>query len=124
MNYTATAAKAAAMLRKAGCAMTLRVTTPGTYDPETGMESGAVAVDHACVGILQAPQSKGFGNTWLDGTQIQAGDVQALLAASGLAVTPKAGDSLTVGADIYTVVTVQTTQPGGVALLHKLVGRK
>lgn len=124
MNYTATAKKAAAMIRRAGCAMTLRVTTPGAYDPATGAESGATVADYACVGLLQTPGYKDSGVTFQDGSMVQASDRSTLIGASGLGVVPKPGDQIIVSGVTWDVMLVQTTSPGGVDLLHKCFMRR
>lgn len=124
MDYTATAKSTAAEIRAAGVAMTLRVTTPGEYDPETGAESGAVVTDYASFAVLTNPGFKDSGVTFQDGSLVRAGDKVALVAAYGLAVVPKSGDAMLISGQAWSVGPVQTTNPGGVDIMHKCFLRR
>jgi len=124
MNYAAIALNAAKQIQDAGTAMTLRVATPGTYDPATGAETGAVTTDYACHGVLQTPGYKDSGVSFEDGTMVRASDKSALIGASGLSVVPTPGDKIIVSDIVWSVMLVQTTSPGGVNLLHKCFLRK
>ena len=121
-NSTATAAKTAAMLAKSGMPMTLRVTTPGTYDPETGTETGAVVADHPCVGLLTNPfvsqREAYFANSL-----VQSGDKVVLMGAT-VAVRPQAGQQVVIGSDVWQVVAVVTVEPAGVPVLYKVQVRR
>lgn len=118
MNYAATAKKAATMLKKTGTAMTLRVTTPGTYDPATGADSGETTTDYVCVGVLT-----NVSDYLTDGTLIQVGDKVALIGAT-VAVRPKADDALVIGGDTWKVVNVKAVEPSGVPVLYKVQVRR
>lgn len=118
MNYAALAKNAATQIKAAGTAMTLRVTTPGAYDPATGEEAGATVKDHPCYGVLKSVEFK-----MIDGTNILASDQMALVGGSDLPVNPGPGDTWIVGADAYTVVAWRPVRPGGVVVLHKVVLR-
>lgn len=118
MNYAATAAKTVAMLAKSGMAMTLRVTTPGTYDPETGTESGAVVADHPCVGVLTEAKAYYIANSLME-----AGDKVVLMGAD-VAVRPQAGQQIVIGSDVWQVVAVVTVEPAGVPVLYKVQVRR
>ncbi|MEM1371473.1 MAG: hypothetical protein AAGG72_04490 [Pseudomonadota bacterium] len=58
-----------------------------------------------------------------DGTQITARDVKALIAADA-ETDPRNGDRLVVGGKTYSIVNVDTIQPGGVPLLYKCQARR
>ena len=124
MNYPSLRRKAERQIKKSGMAMTLRRVTPGAFDPGAGAETGGTTTDYLCVGVLGAPELKGFGNVFDDGTLLQAGDIQVTLGAETLPVEPVAGDVLVVGDDAYHVVTCLPVKPGGVAVIYKVVGRK
>lgn len=118
MNYAATAKKALKMIKAKGLAMTLRVTSAGTFDPATGQVLGSTTTDYACYGLLQTPGWKD-SVTYKDGTKVLSSDKAVLIAASGLGAVPAPGDVLIVGGVTWNVMLVQTTDPGGVALLYK-----
>lgn len=124
MNYPSTRKKAERSIKKAGSGMTLRRVTPGVFDPAIGAETGGTTTDYPCVGVIGAPELKGFGNVFEDGTLLQAGDIQVTLGAETLPVEPVAGDVLVIGGVAYHVVTGLPVEPGGVALVYKVVGRK
>lgn len=123
MNYPSTRKKAERSIKKAGMTMTLRRVTPGVFDPAIGAETGGTTTDYPCVGVISVPTMAG-GNTWENGTLIQAGDIQVTLGAETLPVEPVAGDVLVIGGVAYHVVTGLPVEPGGVALVYKVVGRK
>lgn len=121
-DYTAIAAKALAGIQRAGIAMTLtRPAADGVYDPALGeYVYGGVDTDYPCYGLYQSPTQEGKGDRFNDGTTIQAGDRNILLAASGMTVIPQAGDRI----EGYVVVTSQPVAPGGVALLYRILVKK
>lgn len=126
-DYTAIAAKCEAGLTKAGVAMTLQRTTPGTYDPATGTYSGGTVTDYAAVGLLQARslyQTGAVGQNYFNGVLVQTDDLFILLAASGLSVVPAPGDLLVVTGVTYTVVTSIPVRPGGVDLMYRILARR
>lgn len=118
MNYAATAKKAAAMIRRAGCAMTLRVTTPGTYDPATGAESGATVADYACVGLLTEAKAYYVANSLM-----QAGDKVVIMGAD-VAVRPQAGHQVVIGSEVWQVMAVVPVEPAGVPAIYKVQVRR
>ena len=123
MNYPSTRKKAERSIKKAGMTMTLRRVTPGVFDPAIGAETGGTTADYPCVGVIGVPTMAG-GNTWENGTLIQAGDIEATLGAETLPVEPKAGDVLLADGESYNVVSGFPVRPGGLALVYKALGRK
>mgnify|MGYP001271639773 CR=1 FL=1 len=117
MNYAATAKKAAATLKKAGTSMVLRVTTPGTFDPVAGTETGETVTDYPCVGIV-LPASKGtieaFDNRFVGGTLIEQNLRAVKLAAHDLPVVPKGGDNLVINNQEWTILGSTPLAPDGV----------
>jgi len=122
MNYAATAKKAAATLKKAGTSMVLRVTTPGTFDPVAGTETGEIVTDYACSGILTNPfvsqQEAFFANS-----RILTNDKVALIGAT-VAVRPNPGNVLVIDSVEWQVVAVIAVEPAGIPLLYKLQVRR
>jgi hypothetical protein len=121
-DYAALAAEAAATIREEGCAMTLRVTTPGEYDPATGVDSTATVADHAAVGVLTNPfisqREAYFANSL-----VQSGDKVVLMGAT-VAVRPAAGHQVVIGSDVWQVVAVVAVEPAGVPVLYKVQVRR
>lgn len=122
MNAAATATKAAAMIAKAGMPMILRVTTPGTYDPATGTDTGVTTADHAAVGLLTNPFSTNR-EAYFANSLVQSGDKVVLMGAT-VAVRPQAGHHVVVGSDAWLVVAVVTVEPAGVPVLYKVQVRR
>lgn len=118
MNYAATAKKAAATLKKAGTSMVLRVTTPGTFDPVAGTETGETVTDYACSGVMT-----NIKNFMIDGTRILAGDKLVLMGAD-VAVTPTAGHMLIIAGKIWQVIDNDLVAPDGTNILHKVQVRR
>lgn len=121
-DYAALAAEAAATILEEGCPMTLRVTTPGTYDPETGTETGAVVADHPCVGLLTNPFAS-QREAYFANSLVQSGDKVVLMGAT-VAVRPQAGHQVVIGSDVWQVVAVVTVEPAGVPVLYKVQVRR
>lgn len=122
MNYAATAARAAAQIKKAGQAITITRTADGTgeFDPATGAYEPVAPLFFS--GFAAASS---YRQDLVDGTLIQQGDKLFTVAASGLGCEPMASDTLTDAAGKeWTVVSVDIVSPAGVALLYKVQGRK
>lgn len=102
--------------------MTLRVTTPGEYDPATGVDSTATVADHAAVGVLTNPfisqREAYFANSL-----VQSGDKVVLMGAT-VAVRPAAGHQVVIGSDVWQVVAVVAVEPAGVPVLYKVQVRR
>ena len=112
------AAKIAADLRKSGQAMVLTRVSSGTYDPVTGLTSGAVTQTWTVYGITKSYRD-GIVNA--AGTTILTGDKKATIAALdsvGAEITPIPGDTLTIVNVVWRVIAVDTLSPQGEALLH------
>lgn len=111
-DYASVAAEAAAVLREFGATGTLTRTTPGTYDPATG--KAATSTTTQTVTAVMFP----YGDKFIDGTLILAGDRQAFIAAVGV-TPPQAGDVLTWGGETFTVVKAKNLSPARVAVLFE-----
>lgn len=123
MDYNSIAQRALAQIKRAGIAVTISRETAESFDPGTGTYTGATMTDYSADGVIQAPNRENTGGRFGDGTMVQAGDKFILLAASGLTITPKPGDKITVNAVAYSIVTVMAVEPGGVALLYRILAR-
>lgn len=119
IDYSAIAQSALAALRNAGSAMTLSIPGPATYDPATGTAS-ATPADLPCTGVLLPPGSlTGAGFTFAADVLVRASGL-VLLGAYSLAGTPRPGCSLTIGAQTWEVLGVDSLKPAGVPVLYAL----
>lgn len=122
MNYAATAARAAAQIKKAGQAITITRAADGTgeFDPTTGAYEPVAPRTFPGHAVASS-----YRQDLVDGTLIQQGDKLFTVAASGLGCEPMASDTLTDAAgNVWSVMSVGIVSPGGVALLYKVQGRK
>jgi hypothetical protein len=125
-DYDAIAAKVLGGLEKAGVGMTIRRTIPGVYDPGAGSYSGPSTVDYVVTGLIQARslyQTGAVGQNF-NGVLVLTDDQFVILAASGLAIVPIAGDLLIITGVSYTIMTMIPVRPGGVDLMYRVLARK
>lgn len=116
-DYAEMAATAAELLAEFGAPVTLTRITPGTYDPDTGTVASTTAA-HTANGV-----KLDFEQRHIDGTNILQGDQRVYLDPL-IAATPQAGDTLTVGAKVFTVVASRPLAPAGVVVLHDVQVRR
>lgn len=110
-DYAATAIDASALLAEFGAPVTLTRVTPGAYNPETGTVTNTGAT-------YTAPGVKlNYEQRAIDGTNILQGDQRVYLDPL-IAVTPQAGDTMTVGTEVFTVVKSRPLAPAGICVLH------
>ncbi len=127
MDYTSTAADVLAALQEDGMAMTVRRTSTGTFSPATGKTTGATDTDYDAWGLIQSrtmDRAGTSGERFFNGTLIQTDDEFVMLAASGLSITPAAGDKLVISSVVYSIATLIAVKPGGVVLFYRLLVRK
>ena len=113
------AAKIAADLRKSGQAMVLTRVSSGTYDPVTGLTSGAVTQTWTVYGITKNYKA-GIINA--ANSLILSGDKQAIIGAE--VVEPVPGDVLAIMGKSWVVIAVDDLSPQGSALLYQAQVRK
>lgn len=117
-DYNKAAATAARMLARFGQPVTVTRSTPGGYDPETGTNGAGSTQTWAPMGV-----KLDYAQREIDGTNIRAGDQRVYMSAfSGL--DPQTGDTVTIGAEAWRVVTSRTLAPAGVAVLLDVQVRK
>lgn len=116
-DYLATARDAAALLAEFGAPVTLTRITPGTYDPATGTVSQTTTT-HTATGVKLNYEQRA-----IDGTNILQGDQRVYLDPL-IAAAPQAGDTLTIGAEVFTVVASRPESPAGVVVLHDVQVRR
>ena len=107
--------------------MPLRVTTPGTYNPVTGEETGETVAEYGCSGLLK-PASKGtiesFDVRFESGTMIEENLRAVVLVAYGLPVVPHGGDTLIVHGVPWNVLGCTPVSPDGATYLLFNLGVK
>jgi len=112
---------ASRLMAKFGKAMTL-TRRPGTYDPTTGMVSDTAPQVVTLNGLPDSTYRK-LGQTY--GSElIQSGDLDVLVAAKGLTLTPAPGDELSWGPEIYKVQLVKPTYSGEQVATYNLLVRR
>lgn len=94
-----------------GYDVTLRRTTEGAYNPATGSTGSSSNADETIRAVFV-----NYDNREIDGTEIQRGDRQALVAAvngSGVAITqPQTNDKIIGEGDQVTVVNARIVKSG------------
>ena len=110
-DYAETAATAAELLAEFGAMVTLTRITPGAYDPASG-EVVNTEVTHTASGV-----KLDYEQRLIDGTNILQGDQRVYLDPL-ISEAPKAGDKLTVGVGVFSVVKSRPLAPAGIVVLH------
>lgn len=111
-DYTAVAIDAAELLAEFGAPVTLtRITPGGVYDPDTATVP-LTTTTHTANGV-----KLDYEQRHIDGTTILQGDQRVYLDPL-IAEAPQTGDTLTVGAEVFTVVASRPLAPAGVVVLH------
>lgn len=115
-------ADATALLAEYGNATgVLTRSTPGEYDSTTATTGGS-RVDSVDVSVfVDAGDYVTLGRKFGEDL-VRSGDALALLAAGDL--VPQEGDTLTLGAEVWTIKRIRTTPEGGNAVLHELLVRR
>lgn len=96
-----------------GTTGTLTQVTGEAFDPSTGGLSGGSTTNTTVTGIIRRPRRR-----FIDGTVVTDDRTRFTITASGLAVVPTAGDSLTVNSIKYTITEVETVGPDGTAIAY------
>lgn len=115
--YSRAIATVQRMLAKYGAQTTL--TTPAdadatTYDTDSGTATPAAPAVETVIAVVFP-----YGDKFIDGTLILAGDEQAFLSAVGI-TEPKPGSVMLWRGKSYTTVRAKTLGPAGEAVLYEL----
>jgi hypothetical protein len=102
-----------------GVAMTVTRGTPGAYDPTTGAVGAPTSVDYSGVGRLGS-----YSDMEIDGTLIKANDRKATFVSLDTTFVPQISDRLTVGTDVYSVVSLKPRELGGEYICFTLQVRR
>ena len=110
--YTGLAATAHRLLTQFGGAAVLTRTVPGTYNPATGETGAPTTTTYNGTGARFD-----YAQRDIDGTLIRTGDQRVYLSVQDMTM-PQTGDTLTLGARTYQVVTARSIDPALTAVLY------
>ena len=116
--YRRCRAAAGRLLERYGTSVTLRHHQPGAYDPARG-ETASTWSEYSLSGLV-----RDYRQDQVDGSLVQDGDREVILAAQRGGEPPAPGDRLLLAGESYTIVQVKTLEPGGLALLHQCQVRR
>ena len=111
--YAALAATAKKMLTEKGRPMVVRRKGVTNSDPAAGTVTTSAPVDFTVNGLLL-----GYKDFFAASDLVQRGDRKAVLEAG--VVTPTKEDRLVVDGQSWTIIDVETINPAGTPILHKL----
>jgi hypothetical protein len=110
--YTRAVATAARLITKYGQPVTLTHKTPGAYDPATGTATETTATQLTTGAVFN------WASGVIDGTLIRTTDRQLYMPA--VTTAPELGDTVTIGAIVYTLVEpLKPLSPGGVVVFYE-----
>jgi hypothetical protein len=125
--YSDLAADADELLTEFGQSVTLTHIVPGAYDPTTGTVTNTTTTQAGTGAVFDFGLHQS-GTSFTAGSMIVAGDKQMLLSplkTDGTQITaPVTGDLATIGADVWTIASIKSTAPAGVAVLYECQLRK
>lgn len=98
------------------------------WDADFTDQTGAGANDEALTYTIKAvilPERGGRDLGFEEGAAVETSARKLLVAASGLAITPRPGDKIAIGGDDFHVIGVSTLDPDGAgAIYHRVTARK
>ena len=111
--YTGMAATADRLIRKYGAPTTLKRSTSGAYDPNTGTASVTLTSQTVQAVVFNYDQK------YIVGTEIRSDDKQVYLSAVGVN-PPLPGDIFSWQGQDFTVITAKPLAPSGVQVLYEM----
>jgi hypothetical protein len=114
--YDRASSTAKQMIGKYGRDLVLKRNIEGTFDPATYAFSGTSSPEVSCKGIVT-----NFKINEVDGTIVLRTDKKIILDADAL---PEQNDKIIDGTDEYTIVNVDSLEPGNTTLLYKVQARR
>lgn len=127
-------AEAAAVVAEIGDLVTLEVSTPGGYDPVTGVATPGESKTQSARAILDNYNLQSSGTQFADGTQILRDDkklflpamqdVDATGAMKPLDWAPTLETKVTAAGQLWKVISIQTINPTGDLLAYELQVRR
>ena len=110
------AVTASDLITEFGMPVILQRTSGGTFAPVTGQTIGATQSEITARGI-----QKSYKASLIDGTRIKHGDKLFVLDDSQ---TPVLSDKVKVGAEYWSIVSIDAVEPAGIALVYFVQVRK
>ena len=120
-TYTRAAASALRLLTKYGKTVQLRSVTTGDYDTDTSSVA-TTSVDRNRKAALFDVERINYGIGLRNGLQIQEGDRQCYMDASGVAPTPE--DKIVDGTLVYNILEIKELNPAGTPVMFTLLIRR
>ena len=115
--YDEMAAMALEMITEFGQPVTIRATTVGEHDPDTGMVPPDTTTDQTAQGILLDFTGQEFQNNSL----IRRGDKKLKIAAQGLAWAPTLLNKVIVQGRTWSIIPpMKEINPAGMPILYEL----
>jgi hypothetical protein len=114
--YSDMAAVANDLLAEFGQTITLRRTTPGTFDKTAETETGETTAEITATGI-----QKNYAQGLIDGSRILSSDKLIILDDDQV---PVMTDKIKVGAVYWNIVDIKPVEPAGVPLVYFVQARK
>jgi hypothetical protein len=119
-DYAALASRAGDLLTRFGLAASVRRLSGGTYSPVTGATTGTVTTTDTPVRVLAVTLDATY-RAEVGSDNVQADDRLYLLPDT---FAPVVSDSLLLAGEAWSIVRVQTINPGGTALLYRVQVRR
>lgn len=120
MGWAEEAASVRDTLSADGLPVVLVKRVQGEFDPATGTAQ-ETTVEYQCFAVLDVPETQDYGAQLKSGSSVTRDDKVAYLDA--VAARPAPGDKLLFNGVEWAVMQVQTTEPGGVPVLHRCIIR-
>lgn len=108
------------LLTNFGQYMTLTKKSNDSFNPDTNTLTQSTSTQ-TVKGVILDFADRNRGVRFGDDSQIRQGDRRVIMSASGLLSPPAIGDTLTVGAVIYTIVQfINEVSPAGTVVIYDL----
>ena len=114
--YTDMAVVANELIAEFGADVVFRRTSGGTFDPVTGLTTGATTSDNTAKGI-----QKTYKASLIDGTRIKNGDKLYVIDDG---YVPDMGDKLKVASEYWSIVDIQPMVPADTPIVYFVQARK
>lgn len=118
MNYASKAKAAERMIAKFGMSGTISRVSETGYNPVTEAATTAT-LTASCQAVRMQ-----YAQRLVDGVIIKPGDAMLYVSAVGLGLTPRTGDTLAFGGDVWRFEQVDPLCPAGTAIFFECRGRK
>lgn len=114
--YQRMAATALRLIATYGQAVTLKLETPGKYDPATGKTGPAFVRQQAGQAVLSDYSRREFENS----TLLIRGDKRLKLAAQGLQWIPTLATKAVIDGKTWSVISISEINPAGTPIVYDL----